>query len=113
MNTFPIEVYDPQIETINYDVAKADGVESGPIYIVGPHDGFGPAFRLTKTELGWKQVPPLKQVFPQSFIDKTGVEIEKKEPEDFDPEYDEEAELGMMGLDDEETSEGFNWVGDE
>ena len=113
MNTFQIEVFEMGVDNIMYDVAKDCSDEGNPLYIVSPHIGFGSAFRLTKTEQGWRQVPSKSQTYSQSFIDKVGAEIEKKEPEDFDPEYDEEAELRMMGLDDEETSAEFDWVGDD
>ncbi len=110
MNTFPIEIIEIGMETIMYDVAKDCSDEEMPIYLVKPNNGFDPAFRLTKTEQGWKQVPPTRRKYPQSFIDKAGREIEQKEPDDFDPDYDEEAELRMMGLDDEETNAGVEWT---
>ena len=112
MNSFPVIILEVGLAEAFYDVTKNNRNPEGPIYSVTPQDGFAPAFRLIKTENGWRQVPPKKQEFGQSVIDKAGVEIEEKEPDGFD-EYDEEAELGMMGLDDEETSEGFDWVQDE
>jgi hypothetical protein len=36
--------------------------------------------------------------------------IENEEEKDMDSAYDEEAELDRMGLNDEETAEGFDWT---
>ena len=120
MKSFQIQVFHPSVRVAFYDVTKDNRSGDGPIYCCKDEGEFTTAFRLTKMVNGWRQLAPKNQEYPQAFIDKAGAEIEKEEAKNVDgdddvffEEYDEEAELRMMGLDDEETEEGFDWVEDD
>jgi hypothetical protein len=53
-----------------------------------------------------------KREYPFFEIEPTFVDgiIHNGEEEDDEDEFDENGELKMMGLDDEETSEGYDWT---
>jgi len=109
MNTFPIEVIDRKFDSPMFDVSKEEIEGENPIYTVHPYD-FNPKFKVVKTDNGWQQFPSYNgERLSQAFIDEVGREIEREEPEDFDPYYDEDAELDAIRLNDEETEDGYDW----
>lgn len=109
MNTFPIEVFDKEFDSPMFEVSKEELDDESPVYTVHPQD-YNPKFKVVKTAQGWRQIPPYgEEKLNQRFIDEVGGQIESEEPEDFDPYYDEEAELDAMGLSDPETEKGYDW----